>query len=393
MSSWLRRLFSRTFRNALAAEAAGDYTKAAEHYALAGQPAKVAEMHLVRSRRVDAADRADVLDDALRWLKRCDEETEVPETLIDELAEALVEEARALPEGDPRRRHLATEAGRLHEEAARFREAGEAYELAGDKEAAVRCYETDGHIEGMERLLDEESRTRAASRVVGEAFDAYEAALASGARDKALAALRRCCAESSGQGYERMLSDLEKRFPTPGAVDLRVDGVRYVVVGATPAILGRGDAHVRLRHAGISRRHAAIDVDAGFYVRDAGSRNGTLLSGLPVAGRLPLTASGTIGLGDQCTLQYAVGESGDFVELDVLDGPDRGLHAVVVAGAWSPPSGVFRLRFREGLAIVEAQAEGGGRLLLNEKSTNTPVVLLVGDTVQSPAGGRIEVAG
>ncbi len=147
-----------------------------------------------------------------------------------------------------------------------------------------------------------------------------------------------------------------------------------------------------MRHAGISRRHAAIDIDNGFYVRDAGSRNGTLLGGLPVAGRLPLTGSGIIGLGDQCTLQYALGEQEDFVELDVLDGPDRGLHAVVVGrGAWVPPGGAFRLTFREGLAIVEEQ--GGGRLLLNEKATTTPVVLLVGDTIKSPAGGRIEVAG
>lgn len=388
MPPWLRRLFSKTYRSALTAEAGGDYVAAAERYALAGMPAKVAEMHLIRAGRVAPADRANALDDALRWLRRVGDDDEVPASLQESLARALIEEAKALPLGDPRRKALAVEGARLHEEGGRPGEAGKAFELVGSIEDATRCYEAAGDIEGMERLLDEDCRSRAATSALNRDFEEYETALASGARDRAKAALLRCCAAAPGQGYEPMLSELERRFPPPGAVDLRIDGVAISVIGTTPAFIGRGDAHVTLRHAGISRRHAAIDADdEGFHLRDAGSRNGTLLAGLPIAGRVPLRGSGVIGLGDQCTIQFAVSEAS--VVLEVLDGPDRGHRAVVVARSWTAPGGTFVLSFRDGLAIVRSAVPGP--LSLNGAVVQEPVVLLVGDTVDSPAGGRLEV--
>jgi hypothetical protein len=388
MPPWLRRLFSKTYRSALTAEAAGDYVAAAERYALAGMPAKVAEMHLIRAGRVEAAERANALDDSLRWLRRVAADDEVPVELQESLARALVDEAKALPLGDPRRKTLAFEGARLHEQGGRPADAGAAFELVGAAEDATRCYEAAGDIEGMERLLDEDCRSRAATSALGRDFEDYEALLASGARDRAKAALLRCCAAAPGQGYEQMLSVLERRFPPPGAIDVRLDGVPFTVVGTTPAFIGRGDAHVKLRHAGISRRHAAIDADGeGFHLRDAGSRNGTLLGGLPVAGRVPLEGSGIIGLGDQCTIQFSAGEGS--IALEVLDGPDRGQRAVIVAGSWNAPGGVFVLTFRDGMTI--ARSASPGALSLNGTAVSEPVVLLVGDTLDAPAGGRLEV--
>ena len=78
MPSLLRRLFSKTYRDALSAEAAGEYMTAAEQYALAGMPGKVSEMHMVRARRAKPTDRADLLDDALRWFKKAGESDEIP---------------------------------------------------------------------------------------------------------------------------------------------------------------------------------------------------------------------------------------------------------------------------------------------------------------------------
>jgi pSer/pThr/pTyr-binding forkhead associated (FHA) protein len=187
-----------------------------------------------------------------------------------------------------------------------------------------------------------------------------------------------------------MLAELERRFPPPWAVELRVDGTPYTLVGATPAFLGRGDAHIKLRHAGISRRHAAIDADdAGFHLRDAGSRNGTLLGGLPIAGSVPLRGSGVIGLGDQCSVQYVVGEAS--VVLEILDGPDRGQRAVVIRGSWRSPGGAFTVTFREGMAVAASSAPGP--VTLNGAVVSEPVVMLVGDTLDAPSGGRLEVRG
>lgn len=387
MSTLWKRLFSGSYRKALKAEAAGHYVAAAESYALAGMPAKVAEMHLVRAGRVEPTKRADALQDSLRWLRRVEEEV-VPESLSATLAAALIQEAKDLPDGDPRRVNLATEAAKLYETIEKKREAGLAYELIGQEEDAARCYEEAGDIEGMERLLDADSSERRAKHAARDAFDEYEVAMAAGARDNALTALRKCCVEAPGQGYERLLERLERRLPRTDTLEIRLDGIRMILSGGAPSYLGRGDAHLRLRHPGISRRHAAIDLGGeGFALRDAGSRNGTRLSGLELAGRVPLEGSGTIGLGTQCTLQFSVGDGA--VELEVLDGPDRGLKAVLVASEWNPPRLPFSFSFKDGMArVVEA---GGGPLLLNGKKTTSSIVLLQDDVVEAVGGGRIEV--
>ncbi len=387
MSSLWKRLFSSSYRKALKAEAGGDYVGAAESYALAGMPAKVAEMHLVRAGRVEPAKRIGALLDALRWLRGIEGE-EFPETVATDLASALIEEAKALPEGDPRRINLATEAAKLYEMGDKKRDAGLAFELIGQKDEAARCYEEAGDIEGMERLLDADSNERRAKTAARDAFDDYEVAMVSGARDHALTALRRCCVEAPGQGYARMLERLERRLPPTGTLEIRLDGIRMILSGAAPSYLGRGDAHLRLRHPGISRRHAAIDMDSeGFAVRDAGSRNGTKLGGLPLAGRVPLEGSGTIGLGTQCTLQFSVSDAA--VDLEVLDGPDRGLKAVLLARPWAPPRSPFLFSFKDGMARVEEK--DGAPLVLNDKKTTSTVVLLRSDVVEALGGGRIEV--
>jgi hypothetical protein len=240
----------------------------------------------------------------------------------------------------------------------------------------------------MERLHSEESEFLDSSRAVREAFDEYETAIFGGDRLMARAALRRCCLEAPGQDYERMLSNLEERFPKPGSVEIRIDGERLLVVGASPAIIGRGDVHIKLRHAGISRRHAAVDLDDdGFHLRDAGSRNGTIYSGIPLNGRVPLKGSGTFSLGDHCKLQFAVHES--FLQLEVLDGPDDGLKAVIFGESWTSPRQLFRFRFREGAAVVNGV--GGSPLILNGNKTHEPIVLIEGDVVESPGLGHLEV--
>ena len=390
MAEWLRRIFSATYRRGLSAEAAADYVAAAEAYALAGLPEKVAEMHLVRAGRVEPSERMAALEDALRWLAKADE-ARLPASLRPGLAAALSGEASELPAGDPRKARLLSAAAKLYEAAGSLREAGKAHEAAGDSAEASRCYEAAGAIEDMERLLEADSAARALRDEGACLFEEYEAAMASGARDEARAALRRCIGQSPGKGYERLLAELEQKLPRPGAVQLVVDGARILVVGRTPAIVGRGDADVALRHPGVSRHHAAIDADGqGFALRDAGSRNGTMLAGLPIAGTVRLEGSGTIGLGDESSLEFAVRE--DVLELKVLDGPDRGLRAIVTRGSCVPsPGAPFRIGFRSEMATVEDA--DGAELALNGVRVAGAIVVLVGDVIEAPAGGRIEVLG
>ena len=61
-------MFSADFRRAIAAEAAGDYDEAARAYALAGERAKVAAMHLFRAERSPSPEaKLSELRAAIRW--------------------------------------------------------------------------------------------------------------------------------------------------------------------------------------------------------------------------------------------------------------------------------------------------------------------------------------
>jgi hypothetical protein len=80
-----------------------------------------------------------------------------------------------------------------------------------------------------------------------------------------------------------------------------------------------------LRTGGVSRRHSEIEVGAGsFMLRDAGSRNGTSIGGMPIAGRVPLRGTGSFALGDDCRLDYETVGSPEVLLVTVATGVDRG---------------------------------------------------------------------
>lgn len=74
--------------------------------------------------------------------------------------------------------------------------------------------------------------------------------------------------------------------------------VRLLVEGG-PVTIGRGDdCDLRLAHASISRRHAELQADeAGWMLRDLGSKNGSHVGGQPVA-QARLAQGAWIRLGD-----------------------------------------------------------------------------------------------
>lgn len=74
--------------------------------------------------------------------------------------------------------------------------------------------------------------------------------------------------------------------------------------------VGRSDDnHIRLRRAGVSRRHALISVDpAGFRIEDLGSQNGTHVNGLLVE-QARLKDGDRIELGD-AVLRFVMPDAG-----------------------------------------------------------------------------------
>jgi hypothetical protein len=80
----------------------------------------------------------------------------------------------------------------------------------------------------------------------------------------------------------------------------------------------------------VSRQHAEIEhAGDAFHLRDLDSRNGTTLSGLPLAGRVPLVGTGPFGLGDECAIDFEV--TGGVLILRIRGGLDRGV--ALIAGA------------------------------------------------------------
>jgi diguanylate cyclase (GGDEF)-like protein len=90
--------------------------------------------------------------------------------------------------------------------------------------------------------------------------------------------------------------------PNVGAMHRVTDGT----------VVGReGAAAVQIDSPEVSRRHARIYVaEAGFFVEDLGSRNGTFLNGQPVERPMPLTDGDKLGFGG-CVFRFAL-----FDELD-----------------------------------------------------------------------------
>jgi tetratricopeptide (TPR) repeat protein len=331
--SFLRRVFSRDHRAARAAEAAGNVDLAAERYALAGDPHGAVRMHLARA--VRAADRNSelaALRDALHWAG------DVPELRVSAsaaLGRALWAKASAEGVATARDKDKAREAAALLIAGREHELAGQVLEKIGDLAGAAQAFSAAGEVEHLERALSSEDARSERQRQQRDAYASYQTHMHVGRRDDARAELSRCIASADNPAeYQRLLDQLETQLITGGRVELKRRAKPAIIVASAPTIVLGRDAisDLPVRAAGISRRHAEILVDKNpprFMIRDAESRNGTRLSGLPLDGAVPLAASGELALGDDCRITYqVVGEPGTLV-LTITSGIDRGVMLLV----------------------------------------------------------------
>ncbi|HEX2691365.1 MAG TPA: FHA domain-containing protein, partial [Kofleriaceae bacterium] len=132
--------------------------------------------------------------------------------------------------------------------------------------------------------------------------------------------------------YRRLLDQLDTALLTAGKVELRRRGKPVIVACAAPKIVLGRDAlcDLALRAGGVSRQHAEIEHTGDtFQLRDLDSRNGTSLAGLPLAGRVPLVATGQFALGEECAIDFEV--TGNVLILRIRGGLDRGV--ALIAGS------------------------------------------------------------
>jgi len=404
--SFFKRLLSPTYRRALEAEARGDHDGAARAYALAGEREKVAEMNLLRAEAsTTRKDEVDALRAACQWAAAA---TEAGRKARRRLADALraLAAAAAVP-GEPSRLQW-KEAAALFAEIGLHGEEGECLEALGEDAAASRAFGAAGLIERMEQALARDEQRDRKGRRLREAFDEYQLEMAAGDRELALSALRLCIELSDAKGdYRRLCEQLEARRIASGVVKVTVSrgeaaGAQQpvTVVGLTTVRIGREPAaELPLRGNGVSRWHAEVVWKAaageheagegGWWVRDAGSRNGTRIAGARIEGELPVVGEGSFELGDDSEITWH--EAGSVLRLEVRRGMDRG--RVLVAGvgrAIKLPEGAAHLRFRDGRPYLELGE--GTAVRLNGGRTGAVVQLVRGDVVEA-AGFRYQVAG
>jgi hypothetical protein len=333
----MRRMFSADYRAAVAAEAAGDVEQAAERYALAGEYAGAVRMHLARAARAPTRlGELGALRDALRW---AGDDPVLRRRAAAALGKALWEAVRAEGIATERDRAKVREAADLLVIGDAHALAGEALETIHDHLAAANAYSAGGLVEKMEQALAKDDAAQHAVHEETDAFAGYQTAMRIGRRDEARAELARAIAAAtagatgaSGAEYRRLLDHLDAALLSSGKLELKRRGKPLIVACAAQRIvLGRDPlCDLTLRAGGVSRQHAEIEhSDGGFALRDLDSRNGTSLAGLPLAGRVPLVATGRFGLGDECAIDFEV--IGGMLLLRIRGGLDRGV--ALIAGA------------------------------------------------------------
>ncbi len=389
MSFW-KRLLSADYRAAISAEAAGQWELAAERYALAGEHSKAARIHVTRSERAGSqADKITALRDALRW---ADDDAELRSEIHGLLGRALLDQVRSEGVATRRDKDRVAEAAEMLLAGGEYLAAGEAFESIDDAQNAARAYRNGGLVEQMERALSRDDEATERARTLRESFADYEMHLRIGERDAAREELRRCVEVADNKSeYRRLLDELESRLITGGMVVLRrrQDPALTAFAGET-IVIGRDSlCELPLRAGGISRHHAEIGVgepaaSPRFHLRDAGSKNGTSIAGMPLSGPVPLIDTGSFSLGEHCTIDYSLSEDATQLSLRVTNGMDRG--RTLLAGGpgetldLQPATGLpVTIEFHKGRPFLAPHSDEVRLELAGEPSVHGKLQLIRGD--------------
>lgn len=373
--SLFRRIFGGSFREARRAEGRGDYREAAAQYVDAELPEDAARcLLLLAARTDDARERVNAFRDALHWLPE-----EHPQRLEIEgrLGLAILEEVRERGPLAASERRRVEEAAVLLERAERPAEAANAYELLERPDDVARCLQASGDVEKLETLLEASGAESTRRRSLASRLSDHQLSMTVGARREALAALYAATELAPEDPDLRpRLRELEARRPPPGRVRLRVGEREVCFVHGAAMTLGR-EGDVVVRGASVSREHCRVEFDTarGLRVSDLGSRNGTLVAGVPIASTLTLEGQGELGLGDQVRVRLT--PAARHLTLEVLGGLDRGLLAVLGEGGLALPGGDAVLAFVDGWPTLNAAT-----LELDGTRVVAEVELLIGDRLR-----------
>jgi hypothetical protein len=262
--------------------------------------------------------------------------------------------------------------------------AAKAYAMCGDTEGEARALARAGDVEKLEDLLSLQQGKEREARRRADASAEIELLAASGRRREALAAAEQQ-ARMRGDDLaarERAQSLRGRRAEGPLARML-VNGVPLPLVLGHEVVIGRTEGALMVSSTAVSRRHVRLarDQEGTAYVEDLGSRNGTQLHGMAIAGKLPIGDGVDLKLGKEVTLRA-------FPSAAL-----PGAFEIEIAGArWIAPLGPARIGVGAWRLEIAQDgwielASGDPPAYLGEVELAGRTTLLVGDAIGDVRGG------
>jgi len=183
--------------------------------------------------------------------------------------------------------------------------AARAYAMAGDTEGEARALEGAGDVEGLEDLLTAEQAKARDERRRKDASADVDLLAASGRRREALAAAEEHARlRIDDLAVRERAQQLSGRRATGPLARVTVNDRALALALGDEIVIGRTEGALRVPSNAISRRHVRIARGAaGVFVEDLGSRNGTQLHGMGIAGKMPLGDGLELKLGKEVSLR------------------------------------------------------------------------------------------
>ena len=268
--------------------------------------------------------------------------------------------------------------------------AARAYVLAGDSEGEIRILRDAGAIDQLEERLQQSSEAARKERDRTQLLRSLRDQDAIGERRLALRNARAWLEREQDDNVVRELERIRSKLLSGPILLLEVHGRPTTYVLGREITIGRSQADVVVCSGSVSRQHLRLfREDDELFVEDLGTRNGTLLAGARVSGRLPIGTGLDLSLAGEvpCRLSRvapsegsglvieiagdryvaALGELqiGDWVLADAHEGDDRFVVLHTPHGCEPPHLGAYRLGPQIELCHGDELRQGrGGELVL-----------------------------
>jgi hypothetical protein len=367
---------SKLFAQAQAAELRGELAHAAALFAEAGRPDEASRVMLIRGdAETDGKERLRHYVQAVATAPEGGEARAAARRKHATLVLAMASEGDAMT---PALRQDLRGAGADFEVLGMHAEAADAYRTAGDVDGEARALARAGDVERLDALLATQQGREREARARRETHEEMAVLVASGRRREAVALAK----GSDDEAARERGRGLEERRVAGDVVAVRIDGHELTLVLGDEVIVGRVAA-VAVASAAVSRQHVAVARRGDqVVVRDLGSRNGTLLRGLALAGEAVVGDAIEVRLGKEVPL--VVRPSHELPGAVVLE--VGGARYVAPLGPALLGIGAWRLeRGADGwveLVTDDAPAAFAGVLQLAPR-----VTLVAGDAIARERGG------